>query len=188
MRTFITYMSSTISLLLNFCEIWLSGLFSIVFLFRTWGVIERKLWVRGCQRRSLNTSYLKLFSCHIDIHTTLSVFSLDNRKLNKELCSPFLQGRSHLIISLTLPASLWKTPFPSGLTLILKNYISASNPVQLYPQICLRPTMFRLFSSGNNKHVLRGFSIVGLRFSVFCLCDYEKFEPNNHKTCACVPN
>ena len=130
-------------------------------------------------------SEYKLFSCHIDVHTTLSVFFLDNRKLNKELCSPFLQGRSHLIISLNLPASLWKSPFPSGLTLILKNYKSSSSPVQLYPQICLRPTMFRLFSSGNNKQVLRGVSIEGLRFSAFCLCHYERFEPNNHKTCAC---
>ena len=161
------------------------GLFSTIFLFRTWGVIERKLWVRGCQRRSRNTRYLMLFSCHIDVHTTLSVFFFDNRKLNKELCSPFVQGTSHLIISLSLSASLWKTPFPSGLTLILKNYKSSSSPVQLYPQICLRPTMFRLFSSGNNKHVLRGVSIEGLRFSAFCLCDYERFEPNNHKTCAC---
>ena len=75
--------------------------------------------------------------------------------------------------------------FPSGLTLNLKSYKSFSSPVQLYPQICLRPTMFKLFSSGHNKQVLRGFSIEGLRFSAFCLCDYERFEPNNHKTCAC---
>ena len=42
----------------------------------------------------------------------------------------FLQGTSHLIISLSLPASLWKSPFPSDLTLTLKNYKSFSSPVQ----------------------------------------------------------
>ena len=129
-----------------------------------------------------------IFLSHRGPHNFICVF-LRQQEIKQRIMLSFFTGEKSFnnkpkftCQSLKISISQWPEEL---ILLILKNYRSSSSPVQLYPQICLRPTMFKLFSSGNNKQVLRGFSIEGLRFSAFCLCDYERFEPNNHKTCAC---